>query len=80
MEQEVCQLLLAALGQKLDANWQKLAVWLGKMKKTTGFLRRWLLKGLGCKSQANLELEAYLSKANTDCADWLACANIAVAA
>ena len=34
----------------------------------------WLL------SQANLELEAYLSKANTDCADWLACANIAVAA
>ncbi len=76
----MCQLLLAALCQKLYANWQKVAVWLGKMEKATGFNRRWLLKGLGCKSQANPELEAYLSKANTDCADWLACANIAVAA
>ena len=37
MEQEVCQLLLAALGQKLDANWQKIAVWVGETKKTTGF-------------------------------------------
>jgi hypothetical protein len=29
MEQEVCQLLLAALGQKIDAKWQKIAthVW-----------------------------------------------------
>ena len=53
---------------------------LQKRKKATGFLRRRLSKGLGCKSQANPELEAYLSKANTDCADWLACANIAVAA
>jgi hypothetical protein len=25
------------LGQKSDANWQKIAVWLVKMKKTTGF-------------------------------------------
>jgi hypothetical protein len=30
MEQEVCQLLLAALGRKLDANWQKFAGWLEK--------------------------------------------------
>jgi hypothetical protein len=37
MEQEVCQLLLAALGQKLVANWQKLAVCVGQTKKTTGF-------------------------------------------
>jgi hypothetical protein len=37
MEQEVCQLLLAALGQKTDANWQKIAVWLLKMEKATGF-------------------------------------------
>jgi hypothetical protein len=34
MEQEVCQLLLAALGQKSDANWQKFAVWLSKMTKS----------------------------------------------
>jgi hypothetical protein len=25
------------LVQKTDANWQKIAVWLGKMKKATGF-------------------------------------------
>jgi hypothetical protein len=25
------------LGQKLDANWQKIAVWVGETKKTTGF-------------------------------------------
>jgi len=37
MEQEVCQLLLAALCQMFDANWQKLAVCLGKTKKATGF-------------------------------------------
>jgi len=34
MEQEVCQLLLAALGRKIDANWQKVAGWLSKMKKS----------------------------------------------
>jgi hypothetical protein len=34
MEQEVCQLLLAALGQKSDAAWQKVAGWLGKMTKS----------------------------------------------
>jgi hypothetical protein len=37
MEQDVCQLLLAALCQKLDANWQQVAVCLGKTKKATGF-------------------------------------------
>jgi hypothetical protein len=37
IEQEVCQLLLAALGRKTHANWQKIAVWLEKMKKATGF-------------------------------------------
>jgi hypothetical protein len=34
IEQEVCQLLLAALGQKSDANWQKVAGWLSKMTKS----------------------------------------------
>jgi hypothetical protein len=37
MEQDVCQLLLAALGQKFDAYWQKIAVLLQKMQKATGF-------------------------------------------
>jgi hypothetical protein len=37
MEQEVCQLLLAAFGRKSDAYWQKIAVLLQKMEKATGF-------------------------------------------
>jgi hypothetical protein len=34
MEQEVCQLLLAALRRKIDAYWQKVAGWLTKMTKS----------------------------------------------
>jgi hypothetical protein len=37
MEQKVCQLLLAAFCQMFDANWQKVAVCLGKTKKATRF-------------------------------------------
>jgi hypothetical protein len=33
MEQEVCQLLLAALGQKTGGNWQKIAVLVKKSDK-----------------------------------------------
>jgi hypothetical protein len=37
MEQEVCQLLLAAFCQMFDANWQKVAVCFGKTKKPPVF-------------------------------------------
>ena len=55
MEQEVCQLLLAALWRKNDGKWQCVAVLAKKVAKKSHWLEgQWLFEGLSGLNQAIL--------------------------